>query len=373
MANRDNMNLKKTHNPANVCIVGLGAMGGSLGLALKHFSPSVEITGVDLRKEFLDLALTRRAIDQGTKNLAEGVRESEFIFLATPIYSICETLKKLPGLIRPDAIVTDLGSTKVEICRAAKKYLPNHFIGGHPMTGSELKGIQGSDPYLFQNAVYLLTPLHPNDKKLNKLARILEKLGALILVTSPELHDQIAAYVSHLPQLVAVALTRTVSEKNKKQPLYKELAAGGFRDLTRIASSPYTMWHDILKSNSSAIRKGLNKFIQRLTSIRKALGTKSLETSFNQAAAFRKKLPFRRKGFIKPLYRVVVGLKDEKGALAHLTDTLAGEDLNISDIELLKVREGFGGSFQLYFAKAEEAERATAALQSAGYEARLLH
>lgn len=356
--------------PPRVTIVGLGAMGGSLGLAIRRFLPETEIIGIDVKEKTLDLALSRGAVSRATTDLAEGVRGAQFIFLAVPIGAILKLLKTLPPILSKKTLVSDLGSTKVEICALARKTLPTQFIGGHPMTGSEIQGIAGADPYLFENAIYLLTPFASKDKNLSKLTAFLEKLGAKVVCVSPRRHDEVTALTSHLPQLAAVALAQVAGRKSARQPLVSLLAAGGFRDMTRIASSPYGLWHDILKSNSPAVKKTLSDLIKNLEDIRKQIGEKSLEAAFRQAGQFRKKLPIRRKGFMKALHRIAVSVKDEPGALARLASLLAAEAINVSDFELMRVRERFGGTFQLHFATSKEAQQAAAVLQKAGYESR---
>lgn len=355
-----------------ITIIGLGLMGGSLGLAIKRFYPEAFVTGVDLSAQALEIALARGAVDRVTRDLEDGIRGADFIFISTPIHAVESILKKISGKVRAESIVTDLGSTKMQICSTASKAVPKQFVGGHPMTGSEISGMKGSDPYFFQNAIYILTPIRLRDPNVKKLSSFLEKLGAIVLVMPPKLHDEIAAYVSHLPQILAVALTVLISERGVREPFYRELAAGGFRDMTRIASSPYAMWQDIFKSNAEAIRRTLDKLIRNLQEMRNRLGKRSLLDFFQHAAKFREKLPMRRKGFMKPLFRVAVLVPDEPGVLARLTSTVAGQDLNICDIELMKVREGFGGTFQLHFATAEDARGAARALCNIGYESRVV-
>ncbi len=357
---------------SKVAIVGLGLMGGSLGLAIKRFCSDTSVVGVDREPVVLEEAKRRGAIDWGTLDLQKGTEKAELIFIATPIHEVFEILRKLPKVILPNALVTDLGSTKAEVCKMASKFLPKNFVGGHPMTGSELQGMKGSDPFLFENAIYLLTPLKPKDKKVSVLSSFLERLGAHVITVSPELHDQVAAYVSHLPQLLAVALTQLICEKSKRQPLYRELAAGGFRDMTRIASSPYEIWHDILQSNAPKIRESLDRLIDLLRKLKNRIPRGSVKSLWKTAANFRHHLPIQRKGFIKPLHRIVITVKDEKGALAKITNAIATANINICDIELLKVREGFGGTFQLYFAHSEEATYAVQIMSKIGFESRII-
>jgi prephenate dehydrogenase len=355
-----------------VSIIGLGLMGGSLGLALKRSFPTIEIVGVDREEKIVQRAVERGAIDRGFLNFEEAFPKADLIVLATPVNAILELLPTLPDLIDPDTLVTDLGSTKARICRTAEEYLPDRFIGGHPMAGSERQGIEAADPFLFENALYVLTPLQASQERIPHLSTFLEELGARILCLDPQLHDQIVAYVSHLPQLLAVALTELVGQQNEENSLYRELAAGGFRDMTRIAASPYSIWKDILRDNAPQIGHVLDALIEQLLSMRGELTSAVLEERFRRAAAFRTAIPLRSKGFLKPLHRIAISVPDQPGTLARLTTVLAQSTINIKDIELLKVRENVGGTFHLHFETRAEAERAVQLLQNIGYSSSLL-
>lgn len=354
-----------------IAIIGLGFMGGSLGLAIKRFIPEVSVYGVGHSSSQVEEARKAGAIDEGGVDLDLGAKGAEFVFIATPIESIITLVKKLKGKIDPETIVTDLGSTKTEICQAARESIPRQFVGGHPMAGSEIQGIKGADPLLFQNAIYILTPLAAGANE-KTLAKFLEKLGCGVVSVSPELHDQVTAYVSHLPQLLAVSLTHLIFEKNKKEPLFKTLAAGGFRDMTRIASSPFKIWEDILKTNALRIREAADDLLESLQAIKNKLNQPSMSAAFDESGKFRNELPVRSKGFITPLHRILVSVSDEKGILAKITRTVSDENINIRDIELLKVREGVGGTFHLYFGSGEDAEKAAQALRLAGFQSRVI-
>lgn len=213
---------------ASVAIVGVGLIGGSLGLAIKRRYPNIEVIGVDRTERIVKSAQARGAIDTGSTDLSQGVGRADVIFVATPVRIIAELLPTLGPLIRPDALVTDVGSTKARICQIAERFFPSRFIGGHPMTGSERQGVEAADPLLFENALYVLTPLSASTEQLERLRQFLEGVGARVLCLEPERHDRIVAYVSHLPQLLAVALAGVVAQRSQEDALYTELAAGGF-------------------------------------------------------------------------------------------------------------------------------------------------
>jgi len=356
-----------------VGIVGVGLIGGSFGLAIKRFQPKIRVIGVDKDLNALRCAKARGAIDVASRGL-NALVETDLIVLATPIRSIIEILPQLQNFIRLDAIVTDTGSTKSEICRVARKYLAENFVGGHPMAGSEQQGIEGAHPLMFENALYVLTPVKKKQIRSARLASFLGKLGAQTLFLDPELHDSLVAATSHLPQLISVALATVVAQKAKDSTLYRELAAGGFRDLTRIASSPFGIWKDIFTTNVTPIDSVLGEFVGLLSQMRSALlkNTDEIGTNFLKAKKFRDALPRRSKGFLRALHRLAIVVPDRAGALAELTGAIAQKKISIKDIELLKVREYEAGTFHLYFATETDAKQAARALRKAGYECNLL-
>jgi prephenate dehydrogenase len=277
-----------------VIIIGLGLMGRSLGLAIKSCYHKVEVIGVDRDGAAQRVAQSRGAIDR-VLPLAAAVAEAELIFLATPVDAIMKLLRQLVPLIGPETLVTDLGSSKVEICDLARRLLPQNFVGGHPLAGSEKQGMEAADPVLFQGAAYVLTPLQSPDGRVNQLKGFLEGLGARVLYLEARRHDRLVAHVSHLPQLLAVTLTELIVELGGEDGHYTTLAAGGFADMTRIASSPYAIWKPILDSNRDEIDAALSAYLRRLNSLRRTLRDGgSLGTLFERAAAFRRSLDGRR-------------------------------------------------------------------------------
>lgn len=363
----------KQHKRINITIIGTGVIGGSLGLAIKQSIPGAAVTGFDEPKQ-LAAALRREAVDFGSASIASAVHDADIIFLCTPVRSILEVMPAVSQHCRPNAIITDVGSTKHLIVRAAKNFFVRNgiFVGGHPMAGSEGKGIEHADPLLFQNATYVLCAGPSIRKKIAPLTSILHSIGARILFLDAQKHDTVAAAISHLPQLIAVAMMNLAGRKNKAHPAFLQLAAGGFRDITRIASSPYGMWRDILESNAADIGIIIKEFSAVLSSFEKDLrtpaGRKSFEGRFTDAKALRDAIPKNSKGFLHPLYEVYVSAPDEPGVLSSMTAALSRVKINIKDIELLKIRDGRGGTFRLSFETKKEAERAGATLLRKGFK-----
>jgi prephenate dehydrogenase len=361
--------------PEKIAIYSTGLLGGSLGLALKHSGYKGKIIGLSSPRN-LEIAKSLGCIDDGYDyaDLQDVITDTDLLILCSPINSIIKTIEHLKTLKLPDGlIITDVGSTKQEIMNAAVG-LPDHvrYTGGHPMAGSEKSGPSTSDPYLFQNAIYVLTPpsgtLNDTDRD---FAVFLEKyLGCRTLFLDPGIHDKIAATVSHVPHLLAVALVCMAQEMDTKIPGTLKLAAGGFRDMTRIASASYDMWHDILMTNKSAIEPILDSLIGILTDIKSDLKNDSLREYFNRSGATRASIPLSNKGFINRLSEVLVHAKDQPGFIAALANVLSKENINIKDIEVLKVREGEGGTIRLAFENQTIARNAVTILTENGFFAR---
>ncbi len=360
---------------SKIVIVGVGLIGGSLGLAIKRKYENVKVTGVS-SVEAVKSAIEIGAINDGCGygDLAEAVENADLVFLCTPIQRIKDLLTPLASSLKTGVLVTDVGSTKQEITSHAESVLPQgvHFIGGHPMTGSEKRGILAADPFLFQNAIYVLCPGSGTPEWIVKnFSDFLSSIGARVVILDADLHDRIAATVSHLPQIVAITLVNMVGKASTGSAPYLQLAAGGFRDMTRIASSPFSMWDDICRTNDDAIKKAIDEFIGNLTELKDHIGTESLGEDFENANITRANIPKDTKGFMSTLFEVLVVVEDKSGVIARIAAELAGLNINIKDIEVMKVREGEGGTLRLAFELEEEADKAVKLLNRIGYSSRL--
>jgi prephenate dehydrogenase len=360
--------LKKGRKPLPeiraVAIIGLGVIGGSLAMALKQHYPQIHVTGC-AREAALAAARKKNIADAYTLSIHDAVASADLVFVCTPVHTILRMLPEIADAVQAHAIVTDVGSTKEAVCLYAKKLFRKKgvFIGGHPMAGSEGSGIAFADALLFQNAVYVLCPATGADTPV--LASLLQAFGARVMIMKPLEHDRIAACISHVPQLVAVALMNLAGARNKDNEAYLQLAAGGFRDMTRIASSQYAMWNDILATNTKQIRMALSRLQEILFRFEEHLNQRDLasfERDFTKAKTLRDAIPKNVKGFLAPLFDVYVMAEDRPGILAEITAELAAKGINIKDIELLKIREGEAGTFRVAFASAAAADNAIAAL-----------
>ena len=293
-----------------IAVVGCGLIGGSLALGLKKRGFSGEIVGCD-RAEVLEKARARGAIDRATTELAEAVGEADLVYLATPVVTILDLLPEVAKAAKPGALVTDAGSTKVRICKLASEVLPENvaFLGGHPMAGREVGGIENADADLFAGAKYvLIEEAHHRDAPFDsaptasglrsgsplgsaslregaekEFVEWIKKLGAEPLRMEAETHDWAVALVSQVPQLVSTALASAVWDETDEDGLPLSLAGAGFRDMARLAGSPYDVWRDICLTNSENIARGLERLEQRLERMRTRLRSRELEEEFEKA------------------------------------------------------------------------------------------
>jgi prephenate dehydrogenase len=299
------------------------------------------------------------------------VARADLVFLAVPVRTILNLIGPVSRAMRVGAILTDLGSTKAEIARIASRDVPDtvRFVGGHPFTGSERSGIDNADPHLYQNAVYVLE--EPSEGRSVKAVRVLERtlgrVGARVVTMTPHAHDRAAALISHLPRVLAVALTLRLAGDGAAAGV----TAGGFRDMTRIASSPVALWAVILATNADDIGDAVDGLLRELSALRERLRLgmqDELEEAFGEATRVRGRLPSSSKGLSGPFPGIQAVLPDRPGALADVARTLAAERINIRDIETLRIREGVGGTFRLAFEDLEASCRAAAALRRLGLE-----
>jgi prephenate dehydrogenase len=283
-----------------ITIIGTGLIGGSFGLALKKRGFAGRIVGCD-RAPVLKRAREKGAIDDARTDPIDSVRGSQVVLLATPVGTIIELIGVLEAALPPKTLLTDVGSTKSEVlARATKAFgkdTGRRFLAGHPMAGKEEAGVDGADADLFQSAVWFVTPV-PGQKAFagvsGEFLEWVEKTGAGVASMDAGAHDQLCAWISHLPQFVSTALAATlVDEYGEDAPL---LATGGraLREMTRISASPYSMWRDVALTNKKNIRHALLKLEQRLAHIRENLDTRELALEFERAHHLRKNQPLRQ-------------------------------------------------------------------------------
>ena len=275
----------------HVAIIGLGLIGGSIGLALHKAKAAQQVVGYDLGKGISNQARKIGAIDEPYSTLADAVRGAELIILATPVGAMRSLLQDIATTATPGAVVTDVASTKAQIISWAEEFLPTSvaFVGGHPMTGKELSGVESADADLFQGRIYCLTPTaRTRPVAINKVSILIEALGARVRFLEPAEHDGQVAGISHLPFVASVALMTTVAEG----PAWGDaamLAAGGFRDMSRLSAGNPEMYRDICLTNSEALTRWLNEYITTLSELRDRIAAhdRSLAETFARTQQLR--------------------------------------------------------------------------------------
>lgn len=272
---------------SRVGIVGVGLIGGSLGLAIKKGAPRTQVLGVGRNAVRLKLARDMGAVDDFVSDGMDVLRQCDLVFLATPVEQIVSTLETLGDRLSPGTVVTDAGSTKRRICHSAWDRLPPsvEFIGGHPVAGRELTGVENSLPELFENAAYVLCPRPgAESENLARLEALIGLMGARSVIMTAEDHDRAIARVSHLPQLLSTALADAAISWEIK------ISGSGLRDMLRLAGSSYSVWGGILESNADNIDLALEEFILRLKQMQGALRDGRLADTFDRARECWRKL-----------------------------------------------------------------------------------
>ena len=376
-----------------IALVGFGLLAGSIASALKQANRPTKIRAVSspaTLKRAHELELADEFFEYG--DVEQWSRDCDLILLCSPILHILKTIDALAhvkwaaqlGTEQSVCLVSDIGSTKVEICKAGVKLpAPFRFVGSHPMAGSEKRTCEYNDPAIFENAYWFVCPPEGTEESAYSILLDLVKfLGATPVVFPPEHHDRTMAWVSHMPQMLSSTLAGNLPERLLKYN-YQHYAGRAFRDMTRIAASGWGMWHDIAVTNRNEtvralgeVRDGLEKTIEAMNALDVVVDGKpaaedhadGLEKIFKAGNEGRASLfaPGRNAG--AAFSEITVQLKDKPGALLSVMQPLAEEGLNIRDIELMKVRENVAGTLLLAFKTPDEAARAVKILRYLGYE-----
>lgn len=279
----------------SLCIVGIGLIGGSLGLAAKERGLAKHVIGVGRRPETLEKAVATGACDEATDDVVKAAAGADFIFLAPPVGQMKALCEQLAPVVRAGAIITDAGSTKAGVVRDCAPIFNGKaaFVGGHPMAGSEQTGVEAARANLFEGAMWLFTPTaRTPDFAVANAQRLASGVGATPLLLDPDTHDQLLAVTSHLPHITASALVHLFMRARDEHEVANKLVAGGWRDATRVAAGSGEMWRDILLANKEPVLSGVDSLIHELGQLKEALETEdgeALLTWFDDAAVARRK------------------------------------------------------------------------------------
>lgn len=364
-----------------ITFVGFGLLASSMAAALKQAGHAVKIRAVSspgTQRRALEMKLADEVFDYA--NLAQSLPGTDLLLLCGPISHIQETLESLRHMgshLTGPMLVSDIGSTKGAICaQGIQLPAPFLFVGGHPMAGSEKRSLEHFDISLYENAYWILCPqVGQPAAHYGLLQELIDAVGAHSVELDATDHDRIMARLSHVPQLVSTALASGLSPKILAKN-HQHLAGRGFRDMTRIAASPWPMWRDIIATNHKEILGGVQEMQASLAQIENFLthlpeSSPSLQGVFEKGNEVRTSLSSPGKGFTHSLHELFVQLPDKPGAIVSVVTPLANAGINILDIELAKVREGIGGSLLLGFKALSEATQAQELLEKIGLQTRL--
>ncbi|WP_080845456.1 prephenate dehydrogenase [Cytobacillus gottheilii] len=353
-----------------VLMIGLGLIGGSLALSIKKAHKQAFIVGYDVNEEQGRLAKMLAVVDEITASVEEEAVKADLILIAAPVIEterILTHLLRLP--LQENVIISDAGSTKQEIVRIGAKFKEKNitFIGGHPMAGSHKSGVCAARPLLFENAFYLLTPEeHIEENKIHHLQIWLSGTNARFLIVSPKEHDQLTGIISHFPHIIAASLVHQAKRSGEVHELVPRLAAGGFRDITRIASSNPNMWRDILIHNKSVLLELLDDWQLEMEKVKNMLISASgseIHHYFSDAKHYRDDLPQKQKGAIPAFYDLFVDVPDYPGVISEITGYLAKEDISITNISIRETREDIMGVLVISFQTDEDRNRAISCIE----------
>lgn len=356
-----------------VCgFVGLGLIGGSIARALRQFYPDCRLLAYDINPDSLEAAVKDGVVNEPLPEINAAFSQCDYIFLCAPVSENDRSLSLIKKYISPSCLLTDVGSVKTDIHENIKKAALDHqFIGGHPMAGSERTGYLNSKALLLENAYYILTPCEgiPEDTTRN-FKELISSLGAIPLVLTCDLHDYITAAVSHLPHVVAASLVNLIKTSDQEDGIMKMIAAGGFKDITRIASSSPAMWQQICLTNRENILSLLDDYIYALEHVRNQVSEsdkEALYSFFDQARSYRDSFIDSSSGPIKKSYAVNIEIADEPGALAAIATILALHQISIKNIGITHNREQEDGVLRVEFYQEESIEKASQILSAKGY------
>ena len=348
-----------------VYIAGLGLIGASLALGIRRAHPEIEILGYNRSEESRRVALERGMVDRVTDDFAAFAPLADVIILAVPIKQTIAFIKDLADLkLKENVIISDAGSTKAEIVVAAEKYLQNksvRFVGAHPMAGSHKTGAKAAHVTLFENAYYIFTPSSlTSPDALEEMKDLLSGLHARFIEIDAKEHDRVTSQISHFPHILASSLMEQTAVYAQKHEMARHFAAGGFRDMTRIAESEPGMWTSILLSNRETILDRIADFKERLDEVGQAISKGDEEqiwNFFNQARAQRQAMEIHKRGGVDSSYDLYVDVPDEEDVILRILELLRGTSLvNIHINE--ENREDVHGILQISFKNAQDLERA---------------
>lgn len=364
----------KVNDDFKVTVIGLGLIGGSLIKALYERAGIKNIIAVNRSEAPLSLALKDGFVNSSYTEINEQIYNSDIIFICTPVKPTLEYIKALSGKVKPECIVTDVCSTKTEILDFVNGLdNPPLFIGGHPMTGTEKTGYSESFPHLFENAYYILSKSKTTtSESLDLLTNILKTIGAIPVEMDSVEHDKITAVISHVPHIIAASLVNLVNEQDSDKGTMQMLAAGGFKDITRIASSGSELWESITMSNKTQIVKVLSKYVKSLEQFSNYVENNDSEkilNFFKSAKILRDSFSSNTKSLISSSPELIVDVMDKPGIIGEIATLLGENSISINNINVSNSREFEQGCLKVTLADSADVASAFDLLSNKGYKA----
>jgi len=353
--------------------IGFGLIGGSIAKGIKRAMPDARIMAYMRTRSKLEQARQDGIVDVILDGVGEPLRECDIIFLCTPVEYSARYLSSIRPFLKPGAILTDVGSTKTKIHEVVTElHMEDCFVGGHPMAGSEKTGYEHATDHLLENAYYIITPAAQSKQAdVDRMVAAAKLIGSIPIVLDYREHDRIVAAISHLPHLIASSLVNLVKDSDNQQHLMKRLAAGGFKDITRIASSSPEMWEQICMTNTSNIINMMEDYIASLQSILTELRNhngNAIHELFDTSRSYRNSISDAVRGSVTPDYSFTVDVVDEPGAISTLAVILSARGISISNIGINHNREHGEGALKITFYDEAAMNAAWAQLKKYNYE-----
>lgn len=355
-----------------VGFIGIGLIGGSIAKRLRQKFKNINIIAYNRSPAPLEQAVFEGVVTTAATSIDDTFKKCDFIFLCTPVEYNAYYLEILKEHISPKCIITDVGSVKSNIHKAVRDLgLEKQFIGGHPMAGSEKTGYANSSSFLLENAYYAVTKTdYTKEIDLNNLLTLINSTGAIAVVLDYRQHDYVVAAISHLPHLIASSLVNLVKDSDDEAEHMKRIAAGGFKDITRIASSSPEMWQQICDTNSDNIVTLLDKYIESLQDIRNNLSENCedyIYNMFEKSREYRNSFSDNISGPIRKIPYLCCDIIDEAGAISSVALLLANNRINIKNIGIIHNREYENGVLKIIFTNNDDVQLAGEVLTHHGY------
>lgn len=353
-------------------LIGLGLIGGSIAKTAKRIHPEIKFIALSGRQSTIDAAFREGLIENKQNASIKEFADCDYIFLCTPVQQNLMYIEQLKDIMKDSCILTDAGSVKGDIHRAiAKSGLESHFIGGHPMAGSEKTGFSNATAYLLENAYYIITPSSAVSRShVEEFQNFVASLGAIPMIMDYDSHDAATAAISHMPHVIASALVNFVEKSDDSFGTMKTIAAGGFKDITRIAGSSPVMWEEICMANKQWILSMFDAYQESLDQIRNRIASSDadgIREFFRNAKDYRDSLAVSPKGSMRTVFELYCDLIDEAGGIATIATILASNHLSIKNIGIIHNREFEEGVLKIEMYDQNAYERAIDLLKKYHY------